>query len=208
MTCTLENESYEVYLCDEHAETATMGAVNNKVKEIRDKLRNALQLAKDLGITIPEMSEMGELTPAPTASTPAPVVSTPPAVVSTPVAPTAQILPEATDQNIIKREAKPIQVSEGESINQDTNIELQTINAKGGQVVLPKHTSGDSGETDIHIIETTDSMLQERTKMGAAAAEQGMQQGSYSSPCLACKGTGTNPVLKSTCPKCKGSGVR
>jgi hypothetical protein len=206
MNINLESESYEVYLCDEHAENTTMGAVNNKVKEIRDKLRNALQLAKDLGITIPEMEGMKD----PNSETPiTPIIPTIVPIDNIPVpndVPVPSPVP-ALQTNVIKRNPKPIQLSEDISINQDTSIEMQTINAKGGTVDIPKHTSGDAGETDIHIVNTTDSMLQERAKMMSAAAEQGLQQNSYSSACLACKGTGNHPVLKSPCPKCKGTGM-
>ena len=208
MDINLENESYKIYLCDEHAESITIGAVNNKVKEIRDKLRNALQLAKDLGITIPEIENMSTVqsaspTPAPTQPAPAPAQPAP----AQPAPAPAQPAPAPVSENIIKRNPKTIQLSESESIDQDVSIEMQTFSAKGGQVVIPKHTFGQSGETDIHIINTTDSMLQERTKMVNMATEQGMQQNSYSNTCLACKGTGNHPVLKNICPKCKGTGL-
>jgi len=201
MKVEIDNENYEVHLCDEHAETTTMAQVTKKVKEIKDKLKNAVQLAIDLGISIPEINikpnndaigVMPDLDIVPDQSTPE----------------ASEPTPQKVDKNKIKRQAVPVKLSDEEEINCDTEIEMQRVEVKGGKVDIPKHTSGDAGSTDIRIIESKDDIIQQRFKSLKEIGDSGAQVPTgYLNDCRACNGTGVHPILKKECPKCGGRGV-
>lgn len=204
MKVEIDNEVYEVHLCDEHAETTTMSHVTKKVTEIKDKLRNAIQLAIDLGISIPEISiksadKMPDLNILPADSQIDNSKEQPP---------TKPVTTERPDKNKIKRSAVPVKLSDNEEINCDTEIEMQQIEVRGGKIDVPKRTKGEAGSTDIKILNTDDSIIQKRFKELKEMGESGQLQAGYSSDCLACRGTGIHPILKNDCPKCKGTGMR
>lgn len=216
MQVDVDDESYEVYLCDEHAETATMGTVKTKVKEIRDKLKYAVQLAKDLGINIPELyvkpqntganTDQFDIMPGHKSNTrnaEASETEVPEATKDTPIKPAP-----VDKSKVIERDSRPVKISGDKEINRDTHIEMQKVSARGGTIDIPRHSEGDAGVTDISILETKDDIIQNRTKMLKQAGEQGNLNRGYSSMCLACNGSGTHPVTKDTCPKCNGSGMR
>lgn len=206
MKVEVDNEMYEVHLCDEHAETTTMGQVTKKVKEIKDKLKNAVQLAIDLGISIPEITVPKQIGVMPDLD----IVSN--SDVQVQIQPEIQIptpTPVSTNENKIIRKATPIKLSSEEEILCDTEIEMQEINVRGGKIEIPKKTRGDAGETQIKIINTSDDRIQQRFKELKNAGDQGQSPGGYNiSDCTMCNGTGTHPVLKKDCPKCAGTGMR
>lgn len=207
MHVEIDNEDFEVYLCDEHAESSTMVQVKKKVKEIKDKLRNAIELAIDLGITIPEIKlDSGEM-PNFDIVSPSKPEPEPEPKISKSTEPEQKLSPEETQsQKVIKRDAVPVKLSEKETINSDTIIEMQEIEVKNGKVSIPKHSEGEAGSTDIRIMNTNDKIIQDRAKLIKNQADQGRDVG-YSKDCIMCKGTGTHPITKEECPKCKGSGM-
>ena len=192
MKVEVDGEMYQVHLCDEHAEATTMSQITKKVKEIKDKLRNAVQLAIDLGISIPEINTkpmtvgvMPDLNIIPDTMS---NVTPAPSLVETP--------------NKIVRKPVPIKLSDQEEINCDTEIELQEVEVKGGKIKIPKRTEGEAGVSDIKIINVNNDVIQDRFKK-----LNGDPGASYSQNCRACNGTGTHPILKKSCPKCGGSGL-
>jgi len=193
MKVEIDGETYEVHLCDEHAETTTMSQVNKKVKEIKDKLKNAVQLAIDLGISIPEINV------APVGTMPDLNIVAPAA----PAAPAAQLI-----ENKIKREEIPVKLSDNETIGCDTEIEMQEVELKGGKVNIPKSTKGEAGTSSINIVNIRDETIQKRFKDMKESGDRGHPAAGYSSDCLACNGSGFHSVLQKECPKCGGSGVR
>jgi len=208
MKVEIDGETYEVHLCDEHAEETSMAKVNKKVKEIKDKLKNAVQLAIDLGISIPEINigvskdVMPDLDILPTATaTPAPAV-----IISAAEEPAD--IDVAADKSKIKREAVAVKLSDKEEIKCDTDITMQDVEIRGSTVQLPKHTKGESGTSDITILNTNDTTIQNQFKNLKHQGDTGQVSGSYAADCLACHGTGIHPILKKECPKCKGTGMR
>jgi hypothetical protein len=208
MKVEVDGEIFEVYLCDEHAESTTMGQVTKKVREIKSKLENAVQLAIDLGITIPEINISGnkddimpDMDILPTQQAPTAVESAQPVQQAVPQ-PVVQPVEQATEVP-----PRQIKLSETEAIESDTLVEMQTIEAKGGQIAIPQKTKGVAGETDIQIINVTDSVIQDRAKMMKAKGDVGQLNPGYVSECLACHGKGVHPILKKACPKCNGSGM-
>jgi len=209
MKVEIDGETYEVHLCDEHAETTTMAQVNKKVKEIKDKLKHAVQLAIDLGISIPEIntSPIGtmpdlDIVPQPTPAAAVPVV-VPTATQTLAPEPAAQLI-----ENKIKREEVSVKLSDNEEIGCDTEIEMQEVELRGGKVNIPKSTKGEAGTSSINIINTRDDTIQKRFKNMKESSDMGQPTAGYSQDCLACQGTGIHPVLKKECPKCGGAGVR
>jgi len=203
MKVEIDNENYEVHLCDEHAENTTMSQVNKKVKEIKDKLKNAVKLAIDLGISIPEinvntskdkMPDMNILPPSHNKEAVATQMQ-------------EQVIDKEELKNKIKREPAPVKISDNEVINCDTDIEMQEVEVKGHKIKIPKHTEGEAGVSEVKILNTDDNLVQKRFREIKNRADVGQSLG-YISDCLACGGSGTHPVLNKECPKCNGTGLR
>lgn len=195
MKVEIDGDPYEVHLCDEHADTTTMGHVNKKVKEIKDKLQNAVQLAIDLGISIPEINA-GTVGKMPDLNIVQPEPSQPEPTIA------------KSENNKIQRQAESVKLSDTEEIACDTDITMQQVEVKGGKIDIPKHTEGDAGTSDIKICNVTDNIIQKKFKELKHAGDTGQTPASYVSDCNMCQGTGTHPVLKGDCPKCNGTGVR
>jgi len=200
MKVDVDDETYEVHLCDDHADNTTLGKVTKKVREIKTRLQEAIQLAMDLGIkiSIPKTDKMpsfdivgGQTQPQENQTTAAATTTA------------------AGKSNVIERPAKSIKLSEGVEVPRDNKIEMQEIEAKGGKISIPKKTEGAVGTTEIRIVNTRDDQLQKRFKSLKQAGEGGRQPpAGYLQDCMACQGSGINPVTKNDCIKCNGSGVR
>lgn len=203
MKVEVDNETYQVHLCDEHAETTTMGQVVKKVKEIKDRLKNAVQLAIDLGISIPEINAKPVPPPVSTI-VPASAMPDLNIVTDSPETPTPD---RVVVPNKITRNAAPIKLSDQEEINCDTEIELQEVEVRGGKIKIPKRTEGEAGVSDIKIINVDDKTIQDQFKRIKSQADSGSLGNGYAQNCRACNGTGTHPILKTTCPKCGGMGL-
>ena len=201
MKVDIDGEIYEVHLCDEHADNTTMGKVTKKVREIKEKLQNAVSLAIDLGIKIKINScgdKMPDLNIIPSDKPNTPTDTTP-----------ENDKPVQENSKMIIRAPTKIKLSEGVEVPRDDKLEMQEIEAKGGKISIPKRTEGAAGTTEIRIVNTRDDQLQKRFKNLKQAGEGGRTPPTgYLQDCLACHGTGTNPVLKNDCQKCGGTGVK
>jgi len=217
MKVEVDGVEYEIHLCDEHAETTTMGAIRTKVADIIAKLTKSIMLATDLGINIMDVlpaKVAAQIMPPKQIQAPSPVIQVVEEMpeelleqqsASEPQTPDAK--PKAISRTKPSEEAPPI--TDGQTIPDDiqinTNVEQQMITGRGGQPTpIPRKINGKFGSTDIRIAKVTDADIQKRFKN---LNDQQDHEGAFGTPCVACGGIGIHPMTSDTCPKCKGSGM-
>lgn len=204
---TIDNKSYNVHLCPEHAENTTMSTVKSSIKKLLDEATRVVGLCKELGIDIGSIVGVREKSVAEElresrAAQPAPV--SPPAPAPVAPAPVAQQPAKKVRRSALLPDSL---LNEGDKPTDDiyTNVETECVEGRGGQPIeIPKRIEGAAGTTDIHIVRIDDSVIQKKAKMLEAEDKSG---GGYSRPCAMCAGKGTNSITKSACPRCKGSGI-
>ena len=218
MKVEIDGVEYEIHLCDQHAETATMGSIKAKVSDIIQKLTKSIVLATDLGINIldvlpakvaaqimPQVKSVSKPAPRPAGGGLIEVVDEMPEDLVEKPKPTPRAAPR--QPKVAAEEAAPITdgqtIPEGVAIN--TNVKQQTITGRGGKpTAIPRKIDGKFGTTDIRIAKTTDAELQKRFR---ALNEVQDSEGAFGNPCIACGGQGVHPMTNDVCPKCKGSGT-
>lgn len=222
MTVDVDGNKYDVYLCDEHSETATMGAVRKKLTDTITKIKEIISIAGDLGINInelidPSLANTESLTPEPestssqvlqplTEGIPSNTIQNTdvgprpaPPQGSQPKQPTKKVVQPSHDKRIVKDGDEMPKLEEVNEV-----IEMQEYNIRGMPTQIPKHEKGACGTTHISIVNTSDQTIQRRLKNLDITQDH---DGNYIPECRACSGSGVHPITNQTCPKCKGMGV-
>lgn len=224
MTITIDEVSYNICLCDEHAENTTMASLRTQLAKIKKNLEDAMAAAEDAGIPIgthssqppqhhdqdntaspePQPTQTEHVAPEHSYRIPD---SPPNSVISQEHVPP---VPPAPPTNTPDPSGQSSLVSEdiaedAEDAENNKVVQMQTFTGRDGKPVnVPRHIEGDFGTTDIYITNVTDDVIQRRFKNLDECAPG--QEG-YSRKCPLCRGEGVSRVNNDICPKCKGTGL-
>ncbi|MDP1712590.1 MAG: hypothetical protein Q8K86_09045 [Candidatus Nanopelagicaceae bacterium] len=189
----------EVKICDEHAQNATIKSIR-KAYESKDKdLKKLTRLMKEaemLGYKLVPKNQKIEVAkiipPIPGRQTARPVISLP-AITSVSAPPGADASRPEERVSVSSRDGQQV-------ISHTTEAQVLTSNTRGG-ITLPKKIVGNTGETNIHIVNTNDSIKMEKGEVDRSFARQ-----SHVRECSPCRGTG---MLRedTICPRCGGKGM-
>ena len=236
MKVKVDNKEYEVAICDEHSEDITVGKARELVSGKLTKIKEFMEQAAELGLTISE-SKGGILT---TQSKPVEIEDDLEEVVEDkPAKPMAKPVPATTPKIAIPKMRIP-KVSHPEarahdSLDVDKAVlsEIEAERKKGRNMVIPEaveiepqegqDASGapmmvpkrivdkDGSTTTIVINKTSDAEIQRRAKEQETLAKQGgpthlFINGFNLHECSLCRSTGLIQNGTKSCPRCKGSG--
>jgi len=215
MTIELDNKTYDVHLCEEHADNTTMAQIRSTLQEIIGKIRNMIEIAHDIGINVEELIPATASASKPaqkTVSEPAMTEAiTEPAITEPAITEPAMTEPVMTEPAMTrpKRPARTVGEDDAPPSLAEVNeiMKVEEVKTGKGTVAIQKHSEGGAGVTDIVIVQTTDAMIQNRLKELKEQGEQNIKQDSYQGACTACSGSGIHPITKEICPKCGGSGI-
>lgn len=221
MTITLENgDKVIVFLCDVHAEDATIKSAKAAYLDRATKLEQILAQAAALGFNLATVGSNAITSDVPT---PVPVVKPP-----------AKVLAENVDDgfidaSIIDNASMNIRVggngaggadrsyntSELQKIAGPAKAKVDVVNIRGIDMVIPTKKIDQSGTTTIRINNSFDdrAMQQKFRQISAQSIDGGNNIQSYKDgyqtrSCPLCNGTGhyVNRGVDTECAKCDGSG--
>jgi len=192
MSVAVDGAQYSVPLCDEHAESTTIGQIRAKVTDVLSKLRDTIAMAEAIGIDIRPMLQSASTPP-----TAAPAQSTTPTPTPVITKPVVVQKPHSGPVKVVKPGDKMPKLEEVNAV-----MEVKEVRGMAGMPLqIQTHSEGACGTTDINVVRVGDDVIQRRLK-----SLNDPQNAEYTADCLACHGTGTHPITKTTCPKCHGSG--
>lgn len=238
MQVKTKNASHVAWYCQTCEDLATPKKVREIIEKREADLAEFEAKAKEMGYTLTPMGGGGIVAVAAPTDTPAPapqVAAPTPKVQSTETrldprqrpaarkirdveAPTQAVDPAGRnvplEKHAVYDTTQKVTRKDGTQAEAPKSYveEAQTIVGRGGaEIAIPKRVVGDSGTTDIAIIDNGgDAALQKNFKSLSEGSKKGQgpdfRSGYSVRECGFCKGTGIARITKSTCPKCGGKG--
>ncbi len=231
MSFTIDDNEYQIFLCDEHAEDTTPKQAKQSLKGRITEIEEFMEKAKALGIQIGDINPTADIQ------------------IKRPSTGISQMQPQATEEKAegiplpgsfkgvsgnveglsiaghssirideeVKRAISNMKANDGNIeeviVPEDIVTEVQEVrDAGGGVAIIPKKLRGNTGSMNVSIKSTGgDAALQRRFKQ---MAEESMEKDGYKTqykdmdvPCTFCGGSGISKIGKQECPKCSGSGI-
>lgn len=229
MSINDNGQMISVFICDEHAEDATIKSAKEAYSAKKDKIQALLEQAKALGLNISETSSGLSIVQEQKQSVSVPRVVSSELDVNDPnVVPTAKL-------NVNRPIASVGGEVSGHSVQSHTSFDMSSLSEKlpeevlnghaemamvegrsGQPLVIPKTRVDGTGTTRITIQKTDDNILQNRFKKMANDSMNGntpdFARAGYQNTtanCPVCRGNGTvkNAGKNTVCPKCTGTGL-
>ena len=232
MDITFNDKKYTIYLCDEHADDTTPKQAKAALSTKMEKLEEIIKQAEAMGLKIVNPSEQSKIIVVEQGSVPAPkadkrTVSKLPGFKGVSGAATGEgasvNLPghaSISVDNVMQQTVSDMK-SQGklnENVatpeNYETEAQMLTTSTRGA-IILPKKQSGNTGTTEIRVVQTDNRQLQDRFKSEADESLQTDQsilksKKTYTDdavPCTFCRGSGISRMGGVACPKCQGTGL-
>jgi hypothetical protein len=225
-----------VWICNEHEDDASPKKVRELVEKKNLMIEEFEKQAKELGYTLVPMGKGGLIEAAkaiPTPSpSPAPSVDQDSPKLFAPTVRAKKIMPIVVPT--VAKTSTGQDMDLGSHQSYDTTQSMQTkkgtieapivteheeqviMGRDGKPMVIPKKVVGNTGTTDVTIVNTGgDKALQARLKQAVqasivskSACERALMAGGYSArECPLCKGCGITKINNQQCVKCGGTGT-
>ena len=183
----IDGIEYNVCLCDEHANSATMAQIRGQIIAMRNKLKEVIKLAREIGIYEDDKQSV-VIQPQPIRQPAQKIVQNDAEQEQQTkgdltTLPNSTITPEERDESTISvNKNTGVQHVSDKTVNKV--VDMQQVVGRGGKpTVIPKRMVGDFGTTEIRIVKTDDSVIQKRLRALVCGGDSGAK-------CHQCNGSG------------------